>query len=492
MGNHPTKNVGIVGGGIGGMVAALLLRKKGCEVTIYEKETQLGGRLAFHRHEEWRIDQGPTVVLLPELIFSILKEAGIDSERLKAKMTLCDPLVRVHYKDGTIFNKYKNLDKQVAEIERIFPGETANFMAYMKDLQRIYEQAKPVFLERAFKNKWSLLSWRNLITLWRAKIHMSVQQLAAKYFRDDRLRHAFSLQTLYIGGAPEKTPGLYSLIPYAEQAFGIWYLKGGYATLAEMLVDELRDAGVTVCYQNEITELLFVDKRCTGVVANGQKHYHDFIVYNGDYPNLHTLIGVAERRKSKQHYQPSSGCLLVYMMANRQWDTLSTHQFFLPTDFDEQLRTIFRDHQIPTDPAYYVFQPQTVDEQAAPPGKTLLYVLIPVPSQIEGEWSTVAESLVEKVLHNLQERALPGLLDSLEWRDIRTPADAQAFGLFGGGSFGLAPTLSQSGMFRPQIMDRDIEGLYAVGASIHPGGGIPIVMQGAMLLTQHLLKEMGI
>ena len=490
MRNQSEIDVAIVGGGIGGIVAALLLRNKGCRVTIYEKESRLGGRLAFHRHDEWRIDQGPTVVLLPQMILSILEEAGVDCTKLKKQLTLCEPLARIHFADGTVFHKYHDVAQQMAEIERLSPGESVNFQAYMTDLKKMYDDAKPVFLDRAFLRKRNVLSWLTLSTLWRAKAHLSVEQLARKYFRDERLRHAFSLQTLYIGGAPKGTPGLYSLIPYAEQAYGIWYLQGGYATLAEMLTEALEACGVNVRCGYPVERLLVTGSRCEGVVVGGQAYNHDVVVYNGDYPNLQKVAGVAEHDRDQRQWQPSSGCVLLYLMADCRWEQLTTHQFFLPSQFDEQLDTIFKQSKVPSHPAYYVFQPQTIDETVAPSGKTLLYVLIPVPTKIDGQWSEVAEQLSEQVLLDLQTRALPGLMEHIEWLDIRTPADAQSFGLYGGGSFGLAPTWSQSAIFRPQIKHREIEGLYAVGASVHPGGGIPIVMQGAKLMAEHLLKEM--
>jgi phytoene desaturase len=483
------KSIGIVGGGVGGMVTALLLRKKGCRVSLYEKNSELGGRLAYHRRGDLRIDQGPTIVLLPEMLLSILEECGIERQRLA--LVLSDPLAVIHFADGTSLRKYHDPVQQVAEIERFSPGEGANFVRYMDDLGNMFRQSKPLFLDRIFLQKRSLLSWRNLLGLWRAKAHWSVHKLASQYFRDERLRQAFSLQTLYIGGAPAQSPGLYSLIPYAEQAFGIWYLRGGYASLAALMAAELQAAGVDVHTDAEVEQLWLERNHCRGVIVRGERTAHDAVVYNGDYPLINGLMGRTNKTE-KRVFRPSSACLLLYIGLRGDWPQLDAHQFYLPSDFDGQMQQLFRRGAIPEQPSFYVFKPQALDDSVAPPGKTLLYVLVPVPSGGQVDWSEQIGPLSDYVFKRLEQSGLAGLRNAVEWLDVRSPQDARAAGLYGGGSFGIAPVWSQSGMFRPQVVPLPMTGLYAVGASVHPGGGIPIVMQGAKLLSQQIAKEMGL
>lgn len=187
---------------------------------------------------------------------------------------------------------------------------------------------------------------------------------------------------------------------------------------------------------------------------------------------------------------PSSGCLLIYVGVSKQWEESLTHQFFLPDSLNKSLRDLFDRKSIPGKPSYYVFNPVMLDDTAAPEGESVLYFLIPVPAGEEIDWNTAAEPLASQVLEDAEERGFPGLGAHTVWRKIRTPADAAKEGLFGGGSFGIAPVLTQSGVFRPQSKPYNIEGLYAAGASVHPGGGVPIVMQGAKLAVHELMKEM--
>ena len=138
-----------------------------------------------------------------------------------------------------------------------------------------------------------------------------------------------------------------------------------------------------------------------------------------------------------------------------------------------------------------MFNPIAIDPDAAPAGSSVLYFLVPVPAAPELDWDGAGGALADRVLERAEQLLLPGLRDSIRWRKQRTPRDAERSGLYRGGSFGIAPVLSQSGSFRPQVKPLPVEGLYAVGASVHPGGGIPIVMQGARLLSQTIAKELG-
>lgn len=478
--------VAFVGGGIGSLTAALLLSKQGKQVTIYERGPRLGGRLAFQEGGGYRIDQGPTIVLLPEMLLSILEEAGI--ERSRIPLLECDPLYRIHYADGTVFHKWRNQQRQIEELERMFPEEVDGFRRYMADMEVAFKQGKEAFLERPFLRKREFYTFRNLTLLTKLKAYKSVRSFAGRYFRSEKLLDAFSLQTLYIGGAPFQSPGLYTLLPFAEHAYGIWYVKGGYAGIVSILEEELRSRGVQIKTETQIEQLVLENGRCIGVIdEGGRETLHDTIVYNGDFPHLASLM--PKNSVPMKAYKPSSGTILIYLGLNKQWEQASVHQFFLPDNLQSGLKQIFQNNQLPRDPSFYIFYPSAMDMEAAPPGESVMYMLIPAPPHGSVAWEDEVPALVEHVINEAEKRGFPGLRAAIQWKEVRTPQDAESDGLYHGGSFGIAPTFGQSAVFRPQIVPYPIKGLFAVGASVHPGGGIPIVMQGARLLANYLLKE---
>lgn len=480
-------NVAIIGGGIGGLVTALLLTKKNINVTIYEKSSRLGGRLNFVEGSGFRIDQGPTIVLLPDMLLNILEEAGIDREQIQ--LLPCEPLYRIHYADGQMFQKYADEQQQYDEIERYFPGQAEQFTLYMQQMRQAYAKGKPAFLERAFVRKRDFYRIRNVRLLVQLQTFKSVHELASSYFASQKLIDAFSLQTLYIGGAPRRTPGLYSLVSFAEHEFGIWYLKGGYGSLIPILERELVNRGVTIHKKTRVEQIVTTSTRCKGVLIKGDLHAYDAIVYNGDFPTIQPLLPTVNVTRSKK-FVSSSGCVLIYLGVNKRWEDTSTHQFFLPKSLDKSLQQIFDENKLADDPSFYVFNPTAIDDDAAPAGKSVLYMLVPVPNAKHVNWTFKTDLLVQRIIEQAEQRGFPGLREAIEWKQVRNPSDAQADGLYGGGSFGIAPTFMQSARFRPQIKPSKLDNLYAVGASVHPGGGVPIVMQGAKLLADLMEKEL--
>ncbi|WP_429309793.1 FAD-dependent oxidoreductase [Paenibacillus mucilaginosus] len=278
-----------------------------------------------------------------------------------------------------------------------------------------------------------------------------------------------------------------SLTPSMRMKSG-WYLQGGYAGLIGRLEEALRSRGVTIRTGTPVEEVLMLGSRCIGVWAGGEKLAFEHVVLNGDFPGTAALLGEQERGKAPaRKYVPSSGCLLLYLGLNRTYPEALVHQFFFTEGIRDMLATVFVKGELPADPCIYAFHPSLIDP-ALPPGKSVLYVLVPVPSGGGVDWSG-REAVVDAVLRSLERRGFPGLRAAVEWMKVRTPEDALAEGLFGGGSFGIAPSLQQSGVFRPQLAPFGIEGLYAVGASVHPGGGVPVVMQGAKQIADHILKK---
>ncbi|WML56726.1 phytoene desaturase family protein [Neobacillus sp. PS2-9] len=476
--------IGIVGAGVGGLVSALLLSKQGHQVTIYEKEGYLGGRLTFQGNGRYQIDQGPTIVLLPELLLSILEEAGISKEDIP--LIPCEPLYDLHFHDGSTYTKYRDLPTQLKELEQKFPGESKNLLKYLSDMSNVFELGMEAFLSKTFKRKQDFLTIENIKLLAQSKAYKTLKNFNASYFSHPNLQEAYSLQSLYIGGSPYEVPALYGLVSYSEHAHGIWYLKGGYGSLIPILEKACIEQGVKINLHSKVDRLLIEAGVCKGLSVNNETTFYDAVIFNGDFPNLYSMVG---KKKKEKKFQPSSGCVLIYLGVSKRFPKAKAHQFFLPKDFEKNMAQVFKTKQIPEDPSYYVFNPVALEDEAAPPGESVLYFLIPVPSGDQIDWETSGPMLAEQVLMKAEKHFI-GLHEAVEWMEIRTPADSIRDGLYQGGSFGIAPNLFQSGGFRPQLSPFKIDRLYSVGASIHPGGGIPIVLQGARLLSELIKKEL--
>ncbi|PPA72503.1 phytoene desaturase family protein [Jeotgalibacillus proteolyticus] len=469
--------IAVAGGGVGGILSALLLSRKGFDVTLFEKESALGGRLSFIEHDGYKLDKGPTIVLLPEMLTQLMKEAGIGSSEYE--LMRCDPLYDIHFANGKQYTKYASIKEQLTEIDRIFPEDHQNFKRFIADMLIRFTEGKPRFLEQPFLNRWGSINPGTLNALRKLNAFRSVKKQLDYYFMSEEMKTAYALQTLYIGGNPFTTPAIYSLVSFSEHQHGIYYVKGGYASLVEVFEKALEKNNVKVRKNAPVEEIKRTKKRISKVVVNGEEIEVDALVFNGDFPAVEGLLN-----KPKRPYEPSSGCVLLYMGIDGVYDDKKTHQFYMGANFNQNMMEIFKQRTIPEDPSYYVFHPSLIDGTLAPEGKGVLYVLIPVPSGDHIYWEKEKNKLADKVIDSMIQRGFPGLRERMEWMKIRTPNEAMTEGLYAGGSFGISPALFQSGPFRPQFQPySEIDNLYAVGASVHPGGGIPIVMQGAKLLA---------
>ncbi|TDL80706.1 phytoene desaturase family protein [Peribacillus frigoritolerans] len=476
--------IAIAGGGIGGLISALMLRKHGYDVTIFEKRNKLGGRLAFVEEQGYRIDEGPTIVLLPEMLTEILQEAGVSDDQYE--LININPLYKLQFKDGASYTKYNSAERQLQEISENFPGNEDGFRTFMKDMEIRFQLGKSKFLEKSFHDKRTFWTRHNLQTLMQLKAYKSVNNSLKAYFQDEKIRQAYSLQTLYIGGNPLDSPALYSLISFSEHQHGIYYLKGGYASLVTVLEKELLKQGVEIVKNANVERVLSDGEKAEGLIVNGNVIKADSFVLNGDFPGASKLI--AQESMPPRNYTPSSSCVMLYFGLNKVYKDALVHQFFMGSDFNQHMKEIFVTKEVPSDPSFYAFHPSVIDPSLAPEGHGVLYALIPVPSGSSINWKE-QKSFIEKMIGQLEERGFPGLRESIQWMKVRTPEDKEMEGLFQGGSFGIAPSLFQSGVFRPQVKPSKLSNVYAAGASIHPGGGVPIVMQGAKLMVSAILSD---
>lgn len=296
----------IVGGGIGGLITALLLSKRGFSVDIFEKENKLGGRLAFVEKDGYKIDEGPTIVLLPLMLERILDEAGISASQYE--LIRCDPLYDIHFPDGTTYTKKATEKDQLEEISRLFPGEEQNYRRFMTELKKRFELGSNAFLEKTFVNKRDFWTWQNIKALKKMNANKSMRKFVSTYFHDERLVDAYSLQSLYIGGNPYSAPAIYSLVPYSEHAHGIYYVKGGYASLVPLLEKALIEQGVSIHLNKVVQELSISGDKTEGVIVDEKLHPFDQVILNGDFPNM---AKIAQKKKRSMCLRPAVCCFIL-------------------------------------------------------------------------------------------------------------------------------------------------------------------------------------
>ena len=477
----------VIGGGFGGMAAALRLRARGYRVDLVDQRPMLGGRAQVFEKDGFRHDAGPTVLCAPSLFRDLF---ALFDERVEDHVTLLEPTpwYRFAYADGTHFDYGPTPEATKAEIARLSPADRDSYDKLTEYGRALYEIAFAKLSDKPFHDP--LFMARQVPDLIRLKTYRTVWQTAKAYFSDDRLRRAFSIQPLLLGGNPLDTTGLYSLISYLERKEGVWFPKGGTGALVDALAGLMDRQGIRVRLNTPVDRLLVDGTRVTGAMIDGQEERADLVVSNCDPLHLYqNMIPETARaplpRLRLKHGKVSMGLFVLYFGARRQWPGVAHHTIQFSHRYQELLRDIFDRGHLARDMSLYVHRPTASDPSFAPEGCDSFYVLCPVPNlkDLPIDWSQEGPRLRDRIVSHLDATLLPGLKDTITGDFWMTPEDFRSdYSSLHGAGFSLAPLFRQSAFFRFHNRGEGFENLYLVGGGTHPGAGVPGAVLSAKVL----------
>lgn len=477
----------VVGSGFGGLAAAVRLQARGWRVTVVEKLPEPGGRAYVHRQDGFTFDAGPTIITAPFMLEELWALAGrklADDVTLKA----LDPFYRIRFDDGSWFDYSGDEQRMRAEVARLCPADVPGYEAFLKESALCYELGFEKLGSIPYQSVGDLLA--AVPSLIRMRGWRSIHAMVAHHLKDPKLRIVFSFHPLLIGGNPFAVTCVYSLINILERRFGVHWAMGGTGQLVRGLVSVLQGMGGTLRCNAEVRRIDVDQGRATGVtLASGEHLPADIVVSNADTGwTYRHLIEPQHRRHwtdAKVEGGKYSMSLFVwYFGLNRRYEDVPHHMMVLGPRYKALLDDIFRKHRLADDFSLYLHRPTASDPSMAPPGCDSFYVLAPVPHLDSGtDWRTQAEPYRRRVAEHLERTVMPGFTDHIISSRVTTPIDFHERLLsMKGAAFGLEPILLQSAYFRPHNRSEDIDGLYMVGASTHPGAGVPGVLMSAKAL----------
>jgi phytoene desaturase len=477
----------IIGAGFGGLASAIRLSAMGYRVQVLEKLDGPGGRAYVRRQDGFTFDGGPTIITVPFLFEELWALCGrklADDVDLR----LMDPFYRVRFDDGTHFDYSGDPDRMRTEVARIEPADVAGFDKFVEEADMCYRLGFEALGCKAFDSIGDLLA--AMPSMVRMRAWRTMHGLVSSYFKHPKLRIAMSLQTLLIGGNPFSVTGVYSLINALERRYGVYSAMGGTGALVRGMVRLLEERGASVRCNTEVRKIVVQDGRATGVeLANGESLRADIVISNGDTAWTYKNLIAPEHRKHWtdnriERGKYSMSLFVWYFGTDRQYPEVPHHTMVLGPRYEALLTDIFKRHRLADDFSLYLHRPTATDPSVAPAGCDTFYVLSPVPHLDSGtDWSVHAEPYRQAVIKRLEETVLPGLSKHVISSHVMTPQDFHDRLLsFKGAAFGLEPLLLQSAWFRPHNRSEDIENLFMVGASTHPGAGVPGVLMSAKAL----------
>ena len=487
----------VIGAGVGGMAVAARLAVRKHRVTLVEQSATHGGKLARYERDGFVFDTGPSLFTLPAVYRDLFLKTGRSLEE-SVDLQPVEPAFGYHFADGsTVTVPGVDPAKAAAAFGQAFGG-TAEV-----DWRRLVERGGAMWrITREPFLQSPLTGWRNLVALAKDPMDIrtvaprtSLRDLGREYLNDPRLRQVLDRYATYTGSDPRKAPAVLATVPYMEQTFGAWHIGGGLGTLADALAQRCEERGVTMRFDSDVERITLEDGRVTGVMLSGGEYLAaDIVVANADAQHVYGDL-LHDKRADKvardlAKTTPSLSGFVLLLAVRGRTPGLRHHNVWFPAEYDGEFDAIFGSRPTPVDdPAIYVCSPD--DPLMRPDADSeAWFVLVNAPRHGDGSKRTVdwdepglADTYADHVLARLAARGMD-VRDRIIWREARTPADLQRATRAPGGSiYGTSSNGSRAAFQRPANQS-PIPGLYLVGGSSHPGGGLPLVGMGAEIVAE--------
>ena len=486
----------IVGGGLGGLAAAIRLQAAGRRVRLLEKNDRVGGKMNIVQAEDFTFDTGPSLFTMPWVVRELWAAAGRSADDV-LEIAPVDPVCRYTWPDGTRWDHRAALPDLIAEINKLSPPDAVNFFRFMAFAGRIYAATAEPFLLSPFRG------WRDFVTPRFVRdapaldpLH-TVDQAVRRHFRSPYLRQVFNRYATYNGSSPYRAPATFCIIPYIEFAEGGWYLKGGMYSLARELLRLAESLGVEIETSAEVVEVCVRGGAAHGVrLAQGRELAADRVIVNVDaLHGLRHLVAPEYRRtwtdRRIDRFEPSCSGFVLLLGIDRDYPELAHHNIFFSPDYPAEFRAIF-DLQVPApDPTIYIAATVRSDPQHAPENGMNLFVLVNAPATSERfQWEREAGGYRDLIVRLLERRGLPNLSQHIRYEQTITPADfGNRYHAWRGALYGPSSNQALSAFLRPPIVSPDVRRLYFVGGATHPGGGIPLVLLSGKAVAEEIGRE---
>lgn len=484
-------NAVVIGGGFGGIAAALRLRAKGHEVTLLDRCGRLGGRAQVFERDGFRHDAGPTVLTAPFLfdeLFELFGKKRSDYIEFRELETW----YRFHFHDGSEFNYGGTMEDTMEEIGRLSPDDAEGYRSLLAHSERIFDIGFTQLADQPFHSVGTLI--KQVPHLARLGCHRTVWQLVCKYLKDERLRRAFSIHPLLVGGNPFETTCIYSLIHFLERKWRIHFAMGGTGALVDALERLMRESGIRIQLNTTVRSIPTRDRKAVAVeTEDGESIPADLVVSNIDPLHLYRdVLDEASQsrflRLKRRRMQQSMGLFVLFFGTDRQYPELAHHTIWLGERFKELIHEIFHGDHLPEDFSLYIHRPTATDPSFAPEGCDSFYVLAPVPNlKASIDWASEGPRLRDRIVKALERTIMPGLSSHIRSDFFMGPEDfANNYLSVQGSGFSVAPIFSQSAWFRFHNQSEHLRNLYLVGAGSHPGAGVPGVLCSAKVVDRLL------
>jgi phytoene desaturase len=493
------KKVVVIGGGIGGLGTAGLFARKGYEVTLLEKNANLGGRANVFEADGFRFDMGPSWYLAPDLFEHFFQLMG---EKIGDYLTLerLDPSYRIFFRnDPQILDIHSNLERDTATFENIEPGAGEKLRAYLKQSEYQYEVATQHFMYKNYDTVFDFLNRRVMTEGQKLSVFSKMHSFVSRFFKSRKLQQVMEYTMVFLGTSPYEAPALYNLMSHMDFNQGVFYPKGGFYELIDALAAIASKNGADLRTDAAVSEIVVDAGTAKGVtLKSGDFVPADIVISNADMWFTETQLLESKWQTYKSRYwnkrvmAPSA--FIMYLGVSEKLPGIAHHNLLFSEDWRKNFDDIYKNPKLPNGPSLYVCAPSVTDPSVAPEGKENLFVLVPIASGLdltEDAKERYADSVLELIENEMR---LPDLRSKIEYKRLYTVENfASDYNSFKGSALGLAHTIWQTAIFRPKNVSGKVKNLFYVGAGTNPGIGTQICLISAELAYKrvHGIKTPG-
>jgi len=483
----------VIGSGFGGLSIAARLKSKGFDITLLEKQKDLGGRARTFVHNGYKYDAGPTVITAPYLIEELFM---LHDEKLSNYVNLLPvkPWYRFLFDNGEYLDYGNKLSDTIKEIKFKYGyGNAKSYVKLLKHSKRIFEKAFTELSDQPFESIGSMV--KHLPELIKIRFDRSVYAAVDKYIGNKDLNQALSMHPLLVGGNPYSTTSIYLLIQYLEWKWGVFYSEGGTGRIIDGLEKLLLNTQVEIKKDTEVQQIITKKNKVVGVETPQGLINCDGVVCNSDptytYKNL---LGYKSKKLSNNfNLKHSMSLFVLYFSTKKIYKDVKHHTIIFSKRHYELLNDIFNKKLFIKDPSLYLHRPSATDPSMIQKNNDTFYVLAPVPNNLSNiNWQDRGKDFSSIIIEILENKAMPKLSSNIVDSFYITPDYFEnEMNTYAGSGFGIQPIFTQSAYFRYGNKALETDGLYFVGASTHPGAGIPGVLSTAKVTEKLITRDYG-
>jgi len=483
------KNIKIIGSGFSALAAACYLAKEGNKVTIYEKNSTIGGRARQLKKEGFTFDIGPTWYWMPDVFERFFNDFGKKPSDYYELIKL-SPAYQVYFGVNEFVTIADNLPEIIRTFESIEKGSGEKLASFMKEAQSNYDIAIKDLVYRPGVSPLELITVETALKV--NQFFGNISKDIRRRFKNKKLIQILEFPVLFLGAKPSDTPSFYNFMNFADFGLGTWHPKNGMYSVVLAMEQLAKELGVTINLNSNIDKIEVTDGKATALVVNGERVSADIILSGADYHHTETLLDEQHRAYSEKYWEkktfaPSS--LLFYVGFDKKIANVEHHSLFFDVDFDVHAQDIYDNPKWPKEPLFYASFPSKTDSNSAPEGKEAAIFLIPLAPGLN-DTNELREAYFEKIITRLEKLTAQSLKNNIIFKESFCVNDfIKDYNSYKGNAYGMANTLLQTAFLRPKLKSKKVKSLYFTGQLTVPGPGVPPALISGKLVADLIKKH---